>query len=225
MPPAGTEHRPSAIKTVATAPPTSHPCMGAAPHPRRHCRAAGSSRQQPKVPAPKPLGMRRGAQRQADQGSRCLTGAKRREFSETPPAASTAGCPQRSGGTQHAGSPFFGSFLWRSKERDSPAGAKSPPPDPTRAAQRQAAAPSISRARPSPQPSPKGRGSKTGEPGRWRNSCQWLAGRARPSPLPSPRGRGSKTGEPPPPAAPISPASPSPTTDPTAPSPRRSPAG
>ena len=134
--------------------------------------------------------MRRGAQRQADQGSRCLTGAKRREFSETPPAASTAGCPQRSGGTQHAGSPFFGSFLWRSKERDSPAGAKSPPPDSTAAAQRKAAAPTISRVRPSPPPSPRGRGSNAGQPRSRRNS------RARPSPPPSPSGRGSKTGQP-----------------------------
>ncbi len=60
------------------------------PAPRRNCRAASSSRGSP---LPPPLGMRRGAQRQADQGSRCLTGAKRREFSETPPDASTAGCP------------------------------------------------------------------------------------------------------------------------------------
>ena len=48
------------------------------------------------VPAPDPdcpLWMRRGAQVQADQGSRCLSGVKRSEFSETPPEPSTAGCP------------------------------------------------------------------------------------------------------------------------------------
>ena len=40
-----------------------------------------------------PLCMRRGAQVQADQGSRCLSGVKRSEFSETPPEPSTTGCP------------------------------------------------------------------------------------------------------------------------------------
>ena len=40
-----------------------------------------------------PLWMRRGAQVQADQGSRCLSEAQRSEFSETPPGPSTAGCP------------------------------------------------------------------------------------------------------------------------------------
>ena len=35
----------------------------------------------------------------------CLSDAKRREFSETPPKQSTAGCPQRSEGTQRVGSP------------------------------------------------------------------------------------------------------------------------
>ena len=54
-----------------------------------------------------PLCMRRGAEVQADQGSRCLSGVKRSEFSETPPEPSTAGCPQRSGGTQQPGSPFL----------------------------------------------------------------------------------------------------------------------
>ena len=51
------------------------------------------SRQQPKVPAPQPLGMRRGAQRQAEKGPRMF---ERSEFARTPPGASTAGCPQRS---------------------------------------------------------------------------------------------------------------------------------
>jgi len=40
-----------------------------------------------------PLCMRRGAEVQADQGSRCLSEVKRSEFSETPPEPSTAGCP------------------------------------------------------------------------------------------------------------------------------------
>jgi len=40
-----------------------------------------------------PLWMRRGAEVQADQGSRCLSEAQRSEFSETPPGPSTAGCP------------------------------------------------------------------------------------------------------------------------------------
>ena len=35
----------------------------------------------------------------------CLSGAKRREFSETPPKPSTTGCPQRSEGAQRVGSP------------------------------------------------------------------------------------------------------------------------
>ena len=56
---------------------------------------------------PTPFWMRRGAQGQADQGSRCLSEAQRSEFSETPPGPSTAGCPQRSGGTQQVGSPFL----------------------------------------------------------------------------------------------------------------------
>jgi len=59
------------------------------------------------IPSPTPLCMRRGAEVQADQGSRCLSEAQRSEFSETPPEPSTAGCPQRSGGTQTPGSPFF----------------------------------------------------------------------------------------------------------------------
>ena len=40
-----------------------------------------------------PLWMRRGAQGQTDQGSRCLSEAQRSEFSETPSGPSTAGCP------------------------------------------------------------------------------------------------------------------------------------
>jgi hypothetical protein len=48
---------------------------------------------------------------------------ERSEFCGPPPESSTAGFPQRSGGTQTVGSPFFAYFLWRSKESESPAGA------------------------------------------------------------------------------------------------------
>jgi hypothetical protein len=68
-----------------------------------------------------PLWLRRGAQRFADQGSQLF---ERSEFCETPRNASTAGCPQRSGGSQTVGSPFFAYFLWRDKESESPAGAR-----------------------------------------------------------------------------------------------------
>ena len=59
----------------------------------------------------------------------CLNGAPqaRSEFCGGTPAASIAGCPQRSGGTRQVGSPFFGSFLWRDKERDCAAGRTSRP--------------------------------------------------------------------------------------------------
>ena len=55
-----------------------------------------------------PLWLRRGAQRFADQGSQLF---ERSEFCETPRNASTAGCPQRSGGSQTVGRLFFGYFL------------------------------------------------------------------------------------------------------------------
>ncbi len=59
----------------------------------------------------------------------CLSDAKRREFSETPTKLSTAGCPQRSEGTQPAGSLFLGLLSFgEAKESESPAGAKSRPP-------------------------------------------------------------------------------------------------
>ena len=59
----------------------------------------------------------------------CLSDAKRREFSETPAKLSTAGCPQRSEGTQPAGSLFLGLLSFgEAKESESPAGAKSRPP-------------------------------------------------------------------------------------------------
>ena len=59
-----------------------------------------------------PLWMRRGAQVQADQGSRCLSEAQRSEFSETPPEPSTAGCPvAKRRGRSNQGRLFFGDFL------------------------------------------------------------------------------------------------------------------
>ncbi len=70
---------------------------------------------------PDPLWLRRGAQRFADQGSQLF---ERSEFCETPRNASTAGCPERSAGSQTVGSPFFAYFLWRDKESESPAGAR-----------------------------------------------------------------------------------------------------
>ena len=75
------------------------------------------------VPAPDcPLWMRRGAQGQTDQGKNLF---ERSELFLTPSGPSTAGCPQRSGGTQEPGSPFlclrsFG----EAKESRSPAGAR-----------------------------------------------------------------------------------------------------
>ena len=55
----------------------------------------------------------------------CLSDAKRREFSETPAKLSTAGCPQRSEGTQPVGSLFLGLLSFgEAKESESPAGAK-----------------------------------------------------------------------------------------------------
>jgi len=49
------------------------------------------------------------------------------EFRSAAPRPSITGCPQRSEGTRPAGSPFFGSFLWQSKERDCAAGRTSRP--------------------------------------------------------------------------------------------------
>ncbi|SDJ41196.1 hypothetical protein SAMN05444748_113171 [Variovorax sp. OV700] len=69
----------------------------------------------------KPLCMRRGAQGFADQGSQL---SERSEFCETPRNPSTAGCPQRSGGSQTVGSPFFClRFFGEAKKSRSPAGA------------------------------------------------------------------------------------------------------
>jgi hypothetical protein len=70
---------------------------------------------------PPPLCMRRGAQGFADQGSQLF---ERSEFCETPRNTSTAGCPQRSGGSQTVGSPFFClRFFGEAKKSRSPAGA------------------------------------------------------------------------------------------------------
>src|SRR5215207_9233791 len=55
-----------------------------------------------------PLWPRRGAQLFADQGRELF---ERSEFARTPRKASTAGCPQRSGGSRPVGSPFLGYFL------------------------------------------------------------------------------------------------------------------
>ena len=69
----------------------------------------------------KPLCVRRGAQGFADQGSQLF---ERSEFCEAPRNPSTAGCPQRSGGTQTVGSPFFClRFFGEAKKSRSPAGA------------------------------------------------------------------------------------------------------
>ena len=54
--------------------------------------------------SPTPLWMRRGAQGQTDQGKNLF---ERSELFLTPSGPSTAGCPQRSGGTQQPGSPFL----------------------------------------------------------------------------------------------------------------------
>jgi hypothetical protein len=69
-----------------------------------------------------PLCMRRGAQGFADQGSQL---SERSEFCETPRNPSTAGCPQRSEGSQTVGSPFFClRFFGEAKKSRSPAGAR-----------------------------------------------------------------------------------------------------
>ncbi len=57
-----------------------------------------------RYPSPTPLWMRRGAEVQTDQGKNLF---ERSELFLTPAGPSTAGCPQRSGGTQEPGSPFL----------------------------------------------------------------------------------------------------------------------
>jgi hypothetical protein len=66
--------------------------------------------------------MRRGAQSQTDEGS-CLF-EPQASLHETPAGPSTTGCPQRSGGTQAPGSPFFSrGFFGETKKCRSPAAA------------------------------------------------------------------------------------------------------
>ena len=64
-----------------------------------------------------PFWMRRGAQGQTDQGS-CLSEPKA-SLHETPAGPSTAGCPQRSEGTQQVGSPFLLLTLLLAKQKKS----------------------------------------------------------------------------------------------------------
>jgi len=59
-----------------------------------------------------------------DQGRSCLSATKWSEFCGPPLSPSTAGCPERSAGTQTAGSPSFAYFSWRDKKSKSPAGAR-----------------------------------------------------------------------------------------------------
>ena len=73
--------------------------------------------------SPPPVGLGRGAQAKADQGSRLSE--PKASSSETPLLSSTAGCPQRSEGTQTIGSPFFSlGFFGEAKKSKSPAGAR-----------------------------------------------------------------------------------------------------
>ncbi len=93
--------------------------------------------------SPTPLCMRRGAEVQTDQGKNLF---ERSELFLTPAGPSTAGCPQRSEGTQEPGSPFFCLlFFGEAKKSESPAGrprpttlSKEPPPSEQTATRRQA---------------------------------------------------------------------------------------
>ena len=72
--------------------------------------------------SPHPFWLRRGAQMEAGSGPQLF---ERSEFCGPPPESSTAGCPQRSGGTQTVGSPFFClRFFGEAKKSRSPAGAR-----------------------------------------------------------------------------------------------------
>jgi hypothetical protein len=73
--------------------------------------------------SPPPVGLGRGAQAKADQGSRLSE--PKASSSETPLLPSTAGCPQRSEGTQTIGSPSLCLLsLGDARESESPAGAR-----------------------------------------------------------------------------------------------------
>ncbi|MDO8370443.1 MAG: hypothetical protein Q7T39_00805, partial [Polaromonas sp.] len=72
---------------------------------------------------PQPVGLGRGAQAKADQGSRLFE--PKASSSETPLLSSTAGCLERSEGSQTIGSPFFSlGFFGEAKKSASPAGAR-----------------------------------------------------------------------------------------------------
>ncbi len=67
---------------------------------------------------PGPLCVRRGAQRLADQGPRMF---ERSEFARTPPAASTAGCPEaKRRGRRQWGRLFFADFLLAKQKKVRP---------------------------------------------------------------------------------------------------------
>ena len=72
-----------------------------------------------------PVWLRRGAERPADKGLRLFERLQSASSRAKPRLdASTAGCPQRSEGTQAVGPPFFGDlFFGETKKRASPAGA------------------------------------------------------------------------------------------------------
>ena len=71
-----------------------------------------------------PLWMRRGAEDQTDQGKNLF---ERSELFLTPAGPSTAGCPQRSAGTQEPGSPFFCLlFFGEAKKSELPPGNPRP---------------------------------------------------------------------------------------------------
>jgi len=108
--------------------------------------------------------------------------SERSEFRSTAPGTSIAGCPQRSEGSRPAGSPFFGSFLWRDKERDCAAGRISRPAESSRNHRTSDSSEQLQRRCPSPPPSPqRGEGERL------------LIQRRRPSPQPSPqRGEGAR---------------------------------
>ncbi len=74
---------------------------------------------------PHPLWMRRGAEGQTDQGKNLF---ERSELFLTPSGPSTAGCPQRSGGTQQPGSPFLllTFLLAKQKKSELPPGTPRP---------------------------------------------------------------------------------------------------
>ncbi len=75
------------------------------------------------IPALTPVGLGRGAQAKADQGSRLSE--PKASSSETPLLPSTAGCLERSGRSQTIGSPFFWVlFFGDAKKSASPAGAR-----------------------------------------------------------------------------------------------------